>query len=192
MGPAATRHLSRAACGATILGVPSTVVSMIATANSWKRQPFGEGVPLRCSLTLSREELERVQAGFVPREMEDKWFIYYEAPYLYLHRSWTGQPVYRVKLVARNDGAFVEEALISKDVAGGGAEHDALLLDFLISNLLLGQRKPFPVPEELAHAASIYQHHISGTAYPEQIVVARAPWWRAPFDAIRRWWRGDK
>ena len=168
---------------------------MAATPDSWKRQPFQEGVAIAYSPSLSRQEFERVRAGFVPREMEDKWFIYYEAPFLFFHRSWTGQPVYRVKLVARSDGALIEEALVSKEIAGvdGYPEgYDALLIDFLISNLLLGKHKPFPVPQQLAHAASIYQHHIAGTGYPEQIVVARKPWWRAPLAAIRSWWRGDK
>lgn len=41
--------------------------------------------------------------------MEDKWFIYYEEPHLFLHRSWTGQPVYKLTLKDLLDGAEVTE-----------------------------------------------------------------------------------
>jgi hypothetical protein len=32
----------------------------------------------------------RSKAGFVPREMEDKWFVFSEEPWLFVHRSCTG------------------------------------------------------------------------------------------------------
>jgi hypothetical protein len=81
--------------------------------------------------------------------MEDKWFIYYEAPHLFLHRSWTGKPVYRVMLQISVDGARVVEALWSKDLAESSdldLDYQVQLIDFLISNLLLRQRKPLPCP----------------------------------------------
>ena len=153
-----------------------------AEAKSWKREPFKGGVPVRCSLSLTPEEFERVQSGLIPREMEDKWFIYYEAPFLFFHRSWTGQPVYRLKLAVQETGASVEEALWSEDVATSNEDEKAyqgLLIDFLMSNLLLGKRKPFPRPVGIREPLpGVFQHHVSGTGYREQPVETKKPWWK--------------
>ena len=155
---------------------------MKARASDWTCEPFMSGVPVPCSLSFTREELERVQAGLLPRAMEDKWFIYYEAPFLFLHRSWTGQPIYRLTLAEHEGGASIEEALWSSEAAtDNDAEkaYHALLIDFLVSNLMLGKTKPFPRPVAIREPLpGAYQHHVSGTGYPEQPMEAKKPWWR--------------
>ena len=116
--------------------------------------------------------------------MEDKRFIYYEEPHLFLHRSWTGAPVYRLSLNSVPGGAEVMEALWSQELADTstptqGAEYQVRLLDFLLSNLLLGQSKPFPVPfglQEPNHG--VLQHIVSGTGYPQSSAKPKKPWWR--------------
>jgi hypothetical protein len=60
--------------------------------------PFKEGVRLPYQAAFDRVEFARLRAGLIPQQMEDKWFIYYEEPHLFLHRSWTGAPVYRLTL----------------------------------------------------------------------------------------------
>jgi hypothetical protein len=117
--------------------------------------------------------------------MEDKWFVYFEAPYLYFHRSWTGLAVYRVALERQNETTRVAEALWANELANQGKTtpaYEAQLLGFLVSNLLLGRRDPFPVPESLLDAstpAGVYQHHMAGTGYREQAVPTQPkPWWR--------------
>lgn len=138
--------------GRTRSGIPcrlsADVRAMKAKADSWKREPFVAGIAVPYRASFTSPQVERLSAGLVPREMEDKWFVYYEEPFLYLHRSWTGQPVFRVKLRASADGAQVEEALASEAPNQGcvDVEYQAQLLDFLVSNLLLGQSKPFPIP----------------------------------------------
>jgi len=115
--------------------------------------------------------------------MEDKWFIYFEAPHLFLHRSWTGLPAYRVALTASGDGAAVDEALcVAEAVQETGAEYQAKLLDFLISNLVLGKSKPFPVPAGARKPETVLlQHAVAGTGYPQVYPEGRA--------ARRKWWR---
>ena len=156
-----------------------------ATSGSWKRTAFTSGIALPYTSAFTTQEFERLQLGLVPREMEDKWFVYFEAPYLYFHRSWTGQAVYRVTLENRSDSAEVTEAFWASELANQGKTtpaYEAQLLGFLVSNLLLGKHEPFPVPESLANAsapAGVYQHHVAGTGYREQVVPGRSkPWWR--------------
>jgi len=99
--------------------------------------------------------------------MEDKWFVYFDEPFLFLHRSWTGQAIYRVKLEAHAQGAIVGEALHGpKAINDDQAEYHAKLLDFLISNLLLKKAKPFPLPKGYDEKVEgVLQHHVSGTGY---------------------------
>ena len=156
---------------------------MSASAASWKRIPFTEGAPLPYRSTFSDRQLLRLQGGLIPREMEDKWFIYYDAPHLFFHRSWTGQPVYRLALAATARGADVAEALWSTELAGsaddGDKAYQAQLLDFLLSNLLLGQSKPFPRPAGTSDPTpGLLQHHLAGTGHPEVPAQIKKPWWR--------------
>jgi hypothetical protein len=144
---------------------------MQASADSWKREPFLEGVPLAYQANFTAQQFARLQQGLVPCEMEHKWFVYHEAPFLFLHRSWSGKPVYRVELAAEGEGARVLRAELSKAMGASEAElgQQALMLDFLVSNLLLGQAKPFPRPPGLVEPRpGVFQQHIAGTAYPER------------------------
>jgi hypothetical protein len=155
---------------------------MQASATSWKREPFKEGIPLAYRAAFDSGQVVCLKAGLIPRHMEDKWFIYYEEPYLFLHRSWTGEPVYRVTLKTVSDGAEVTEALWSKDLAvksKADSDYQVRLLDFLVSNLLLGQAKPFPTPAGLTEPVhGLFQHHVSGTGYPQTPTESKKPWWR--------------
>ena len=115
--------------------------------------------------------------------MEDKWFIYYEESELFFHRSWTGQPVYRLMLATLADGgATVSEALWSKGLAVAskdGPDYQVQLLDFLVANLLLGQAKSFPLPSGLREPMpGVFQHHSSGTGFPESRPKSKKSWWR--------------
>jgi hypothetical protein len=145
-----------------------------ASQTSWKCEPFKEGVPIPYQAAFDSGQFARLKEGLVPQRMEDKWFIYYEEPYLFLHRSWTGQPVYRVTLKSSPEGAEVTEALWSKAFANAPAAamwdagYQPRLVDFLVSNLLLGYAKPFPMLPNLQEPShGLLQHHISGTGYPE-------------------------
>jgi hypothetical protein len=167
---------------------------MTATTESWKHEPFGEGRPLPFTASYDAGELLRITAGLVPQAMEDKWFIFYAAPHLFFHRSWTGKPVYRVTLATTENGAVATEACWADEFAREDAaalRYESRLLEFLIANLLLGQATPFPRPEGVAEGApGVYQHHIAGTGYAEaavaateepaqgRAVAAKKPWWR--------------
>lgn len=157
---------------------------MQASSASWKRKPFKEGVPLGFRATFDHGQFARLREGFVPQQMEDKWFIYYEEPHLFFHRSWTGEPVYRLALNIGPEGAGVAEALWSKDLADASpptqdAEYQVRLLDFLLSTLLLGQRKTFPVPTDLKEPRQgVFQHSVAGTGLPQSSPTPKKRGWR--------------
>lgn len=133
------------------------------------------------------EQLAILKKGLIPHAREDKCFVYYAEPHLFFHRGWTGQPVYRVTLKTSPQGADVVEALWSKDLAASfkqGPDYEVQLLDFVVSNLILGERKPFPLPPGVRPPTNgAFQHHFSGTGNQEtaQLEEPRPqakPWWR--------------
>lgn len=118
------------------------------------------------------EEYNRLARGLIPREMEDKWFIFLEADYLYFHRSWTGFLIYQLRFKEEGDKYLVDEALVNRDSTqykGTDEEYEVALLGFLIDNLLLGKATPFPIPSGLPNdlPKGLYQHHVSGSGYRE-------------------------
>lgn len=62
-----------------------------ATKSSWKiLDAPRQCEPLEYEYVFDDADADRLQLGLIPQEMEDKWFVYFENGWLYLHRSWTG------------------------------------------------------------------------------------------------------
>jgi hypothetical protein len=145
-----------------------------ARSDLYIRVPFSTGIRLPYQTKLDEKQFQQIQWGLIPEVMEDKWFVYYEKPHLYFHRSWTGLPVYRLTLEERDGSSTVVEALLSTERANQKVEvdieYEARLVDFLLYAVVLHEMKEFPLPdgveswskERLLHL----QGHISGTAFP--------------------------
>jgi hypothetical protein len=109
---------------------------MAATRQDWKTSPLPAAraaVPL--ARAYSAAEFGRLRKGHVPEEMEDKWFAFFEDPWLYLHRSWTGFGVFQVRFEPAPDGARVVEAWASREpeqYTETNTGRDALLLAALL------------------------------------------------------------
>ncbi len=122
-----------------------------ATRESWKGIPLPEERErLDISHAFTGEEYERVRMGFIPAEMEDKWFIYLEDGWLSCHRSWTGYCIFRIRLEATNGGYAIAEAWVNRDSAQyrslADSPYDAALAIFLIDGILLHKEVPIPRP----------------------------------------------
>lgn len=89
------------------------------TAADWRHYPLPE---LRYLLPMERHftpaEIAALQLGFLPDDMDDKWFIYWENDILYFHRSWTGFAIYVVSFeVAANGSGQVQACWVNGDPA---------------------------------------------------------------------------
>jgi hypothetical protein len=96
-----------------------------------------ERTTLSVDLTFDDTVFAKLAAGDVPKQMEDKWFIYYEQPWLHLHRSWTGFCVYQVRFATNGDRHRVVEAIANRNPAQyreQSESQDAFLLTILLSN----------------------------------------------------------
>ncbi|HEX6903929.1 MAG TPA: hypothetical protein VF789_29730 [Thermoanaerobaculia bacterium] len=146
----------------------------IATRESWKTLPIPEArAELRFSQTYDLADFERIKRGLIPEAMEDKWFIFFEEPWLYLHRSWTGACIYGVRFQPGEGGFTAVESWVSRDpqqYKEDSIDYDRAVLGFLIDRMLLGRPVPFPVRSDLPAGTpeGVYQHHIVGRAYPER------------------------
>jgi 8-oxo-dGTP diphosphatase len=109
---------------------------MAATRDNWMTTPLPAArAAISIDRTYTAVEFERLKEGHVPQQMEDKWFTFYEVPWLYLHRSWTGFCVYQVRFEPVAVGARVAEVLVSRDAdqyRGSDSTLDALLLGLLL------------------------------------------------------------
>ena len=85
--------------------------------------------------TLSDKDLEAIQEGHRPQEMEDKWFMYQEDGKLFIHRSWTGYCIYVVEL-SQTGKLCVTVNRNPEQYRGTDLEQDRLLVEILINQLI--------------------------------------------------------
>ena len=146
----------------------------VATRTSWEKcLPLPEArVALDFTASYSEDEFSRIRRGLIPRQMEDKWFIFYEEPWLYIHRSWTGASIYGVRFQSGASGVIAVESWASRDPSykSTSTEYDLAILTFLIEAMLLGRPMRFPVPGDLPPSAppGLFQHSVIGRGYPEK------------------------
>jgi hypothetical protein len=141
-----------------------------ATRASWQIRPLpATRAPLRYERSFTPDEHARVVLGLVPRLVDDKWFIYFEQDWLYLHRASTGVCIYGVRLgpAPEKGASVVEEAWVNRtreEYTRTDDEYDARLLSFLVDRLLLGRDVPFPVPDVIAETnrTESYRQHVVG------------------------------
>lgn len=118
-----------------------------ATRNSWKTKPLLEEfrVPLQVKKTFSHKEYDILQLGRIPRNMEDKWFIYLDGDWIFFHRSWTGDCIYQLRLERNNALYSIAEVwgnsqfFPAKQLSDGKDEQSISLLLTLIEQLLLSR-----------------------------------------------------
>ena len=110
------------------------------TRTDWKIEPMVNGTPIPYTATFDADQFAILQQGVKPKEMEQKWFVYYEAPVLHFHRSWTGLPIFEVDLTPNADGARVTAARCAlSNMKNTTAESAADMLEKLVSYLVLGR-----------------------------------------------------
>ncbi len=84
----------------------------------WKIIPLPEDrISIDLNMTFTRQQAACLMVGFLPKEMEDKWFSYFENNVLYQHRSWTGFGIDEIHFTELSDGCFkASHALVNRNV----------------------------------------------------------------------------
>lgn len=74
-----------------------------AGRDNWKIKPMPDKKKIfSFERPFTKEEMQILKRGHVPRKMEDKWFWYMDGNTLYAHRSWTGFCIYIVNFGPRD------------------------------------------------------------------------------------------
>lgn len=125
---------------------------MQALPTHWKHAAAPEQkAALNFQALFSDAEAEQLIQGVIPRQMEDKWFIYFADGWLRFHRSWTGAFIYAIKLDGSPAGVRVTESWVNRNPEQYGItdlEYDQNMLRSLIDvKLLKKPYVPFPPPK---------------------------------------------
>jgi len=153
-------------------------MSLSAQVTDWKTEPMPDETDnLDFRRIFLPEEFELVKRGLLPREMEDKWFIYYENHTLNIHRSWTGYNIYKITIQPLRDKAYaVVQTIVNRNKTQynqGDNAYDVALLNYLIDRLLLGKDIPFPIPADVStEDSAIYKHSAVGYGTPNTSATA--------------------
>jgi hypothetical protein len=138
-----------------------------ANKNDWQTKPFPiafKELPLERE--FEKEEMEQIKIGLIPKQMEDKWFIYYEKNRLNFHRSWTGHPIFQLIFLETGDQCKVVKVLVNRETSEYNQvddNYDIKFLNFLIDRLLLNKNIPFPKPDDIEDdKQAIYKHSMIG------------------------------
>jgi hypothetical protein len=113
----------------------------VATRESFfQTQPLPVSrVSLPFDVTYSADEFDTLRVGFIPQAMEDHWFIFYEEPWLYLHRSYSGFCIYGLGFERIGESHPVAESWASRamqEYRSVSVEHDLTRLRNVLHGLL--------------------------------------------------------
>lgn len=138
-----------------------------ATASSWNIKPMPAAQKeLPLSGVYTEEEFEKMSYGFLPKDQQDKWFIYLEGEWLYFHRSWTGTCVFKLEMVLNNCKYHATKAIVNRDpeqYRNTNDQQDVQLISFLIDKLLLGRFASLPTPKNMSEEdKQRHQQHVMG------------------------------
>ncbi len=147
-----------------------------ATASSQKTKPMPDAhKELPLSGTYSAEEYEKISYGFLPKDMDNKWFIYLEGDWLYFHRSWTGNCVFQLQLVLKEDYYQAVKAIANRDpeqYRSKSDQQDVQIIAYLIDHLLLGRFATLPTPQHMSEEdKQRHQQHVMGTKGADSIMI---------------------
>jgi hypothetical protein len=78
--------------------------------------PVARGL-LPFDYTIPAQLYQRLLRGKIPQDMDDRWFVFAEREWVYIHRSWSGYCVFQLRFEARPGGYLVAEAWVNLDPA---------------------------------------------------------------------------
>jgi 8-oxo-dGTP diphosphatase len=103
-----------------------------------------QNITIELNHEYTAEEMENIKLGFVPQEMDDRWFIYYDQTEskLFMHRSWTGYCDYIVQFTEKAETStfMATTAIVNRDesqYSSFGDDYDEESILSVISSLLL-------------------------------------------------------
>jgi hypothetical protein len=94
---------------------------------------------------FSREEFAKIKVGHVSQDMDDKWDIGFEDPWLLICRSWSGHCIYKIRIMSDDASATIAESWVNRDPMQyqlTNLDYDRRFSLWLINRRLLGNDDP--------------------------------------------------
>lgn len=80
------------------------------------KEIFDETRLIPINMRINEEEFHCLKIGLKPKDMDDKWFIYFENNQLYFHRSWTGSCIFIASITEKNSqDIFINNVMITQN-----------------------------------------------------------------------------
>lgn len=93
-----------------------SIASEKVLKEDWQTLPMPEENKfIAVELTFSKMDFDHLKQGVIPKEMEDKWFIYSEGNHIFFYRSWTGIMIYDCLFEERGDESIVTGFFVNRD-----------------------------------------------------------------------------
>lgn len=109
--------------------------------DDWNIQPLPERhIEILAGYEYDDAEMALIRKGFLPQDMDEKWFAWFGDGVLHLHRSWTGLCIFQVRFERSADGWSATTALLNRDPREYGEtdeDNDHALIHGLIEATLL-------------------------------------------------------
>lgn len=116
-----------------------------ANKNSWTIKPMpANPIVLDFDILVQKDLVPALTKGFIPKEMEDKWFIYFEDNKLFMHRSWTGFLVCSINFKEQDGGLRSDKIEINSDkdqFEPTPYPEFLLMIENIVANLILKNSK---------------------------------------------------
>lgn len=124
-----------------------------AQPSDWKCTPAPAPslrVDLGYQATYTEAQYAVLAHGFVPQDMDERWFVVLDDGWLNLYRSWTGIHIYGLHLAHNPDGGWtVDESWVSRKPEeynppfreGDGLEHDRETVTSILKNYCFKQHE---------------------------------------------------
>ncbi|WP_329182472.1 hypothetical protein [Streptomyces sp. NBC_01477] len=91
----------------------------------------------------SDDDWDRIQRGYVARDMDEKWNVFTEDEVVFVHRSWTGIGVFAATFAPVDGGGRrIASAVVERDserYRNTDDAYDCVMLELLISAIVLGE-----------------------------------------------------
>lgn len=105
----------------------------IAKKSDWKTRPMPKATHnISVKIEFSDSEYESLKKGLIPKQMEDKWFLYFHDNNLFCHRSWTGHCIYLGRFKRINGKNYLYEININDNKKEYKPESDYFELSCLL------------------------------------------------------------
>jgi hypothetical protein len=116
--------------------------------SDWKNEPMPiSSKVIEIDAVFTPEEFQSIALGCIPNQMEDKWFMYYDEPWFYIHRSWTGYCIYKVRFEECATGVKIAEVIANRESGQYMETDDAS--DARLLKVLLGSRAKQDVKQQM-------------------------------------------